>query len=624
MELGVEISLALLLAIGFVVQWLSWKLRIPAILPLLLIGIILGPVTGWFDPDATLGAFLFPLVSLAVALILFEGSLTLRYSELRGIRRGVRGMVTYGGVLAMCMLALAARWIGGVGWDIAFLFGALTCVTGPTVITPLLRTLRPTASVANALRWEGIVLDPIGALFAVLVFEATVTHQQGHSIAVFLGTIGVGLAIGLVMAAVLAAVLYYEILPEYLHNFGVLSSVLATFAASNVLAGESGLLAVTVMGIVLGNLSRIHIDHILELHEQLSTILVSVLFVVLAARLNLPLPDGVLWAGLAIFVVAQIVIRPVSIFVATLGSQLTWPERGLLAYVSPRGVVAAAVSSLFALRLDSLGIPGGDVLVALVFILIIATVLVQSLTARPLARLLGVAAPEPTGVLIFGSDPVARAIGAALKAQKIDVTLADNNWDAISQARMEGFNTFYGAPMSRLAELHLDLTPIGTFLAISERRDLNYLACVHFWDELGRDSVYRMRVLEEDGRTNRLSVSDRLHGKVLFGHKITHRRFAGMLQDGWKIKTSELTEKFDWDGFRAQHGEDSLLLFGIDSGDRLRVVDADREVEPRNGWKVIALVPPGPDGSGDNGPARKSAAGKSTPKAGDAAGGGAR
>jgi len=596
--MDVAVGIALLTWTGFVVQWLAWKLRLPAILPLLLLGILVGPVTGWFDPDAVLGRFLFPLVSLSVALILFEGSLTLRLSELRGIGRGVHGMVTYGGVLAMCLLALAAHRIAGVGWGIAFLFGALTCVTGPTVIAPLLRTLRPTARIANALRWEGIVLDPIGALFAVLVFEAAVTHQQGHSIAVFLGTIGVGLAVGLVVAAVLALVLYHEILPEYLHNYGVLSTVLAAFALSNSLAAESGLLAVTVMGIVLGNLPRIHVDHIIEFDEQLSTILVSMLFVVLAARLAWPLPEGVLRAGLVIYLVAQLVIRPLSVAVATLGSRLGWRERALLGYVSPRGVVAAAVSSLFALRLDSLGIPGGDTLVALVFILIIATVTVQSLTARPLARLLKVAAPEPTGVLIFGADRVARAIAAALAEQKVDVTLADDNWDAISAARMEGLQTFYGVPMSRHAELHLDLTPVGTFLAMSGRRDLNHLACVHYWEELGRDSVYRLRVLEPEGRSNRLAVADRLHGKVLFGQDITHGRIAAMLAGGWRIKAGALTEKFGWAEFRARHGEDSLLLFAIGPNGRLRVVDADRAVEPRSGWVVIALIPP-PAGAGE-------------------------
>lgn len=595
MELDIGTSIALLLVIGFGVQWLAWKLKIPAILPLLLIGVLMGPATGWLDPDAIIGPFLFPLVSIAVAVILFEGSLTLRFSELREIRRGVRGMATYGAILAVCLLAAAARWIAGVGWDIAFLFGALTCVTGPTVIAPLLRTLRPTARIANALRWEGIVLDPIGALFAVLVFEAIVTHEQGHSIAVFSGTIGVGLVIGLIMAAVLAAILYYEVLPEYLHNFGVLSIVLATFALSNVVAGESGLLAVTVMGIVLGNLTRIRVDHIIEFNEQLSMIFVSMLFIVLAARLEWPLPDGVLWAGLAIFLVAQLVIRPVSIAAATLGSQLSWRERALLAYVAPRGVVAAAVSSLFALRLDSLGIDGGDTLVALVFILIIATVTVQSLTSRQMAQMLKVAAPEPTGVLIFGAGPAARAIAAALSKEKIDVMLADNNWDAISQARMDGLNTFYGVPMSRHAELHLDLTPVGTFLAMSGRRDLDHLACVHFWDELGRDSVYQMRMLEEEGRTDRTTIADKLHGKVLFGQNMTYRRFTEMLQDGWCIKTNELTEQFDWAELRAQHGGESIFLFGISPNGRLRVVDADRSLEPQSGWRVIVLIPPVPE-----------------------------
>ncbi len=594
MTVDLGVILTLLLVVGFLAQWLAWRLRLPAILFLLLIGVVIGPATGLFDPDRALGAFLFPTVSLAVALILFEGSMTLRFAELRGIGRAVHGMVTYGAVLALLLLAAAVHWIAGVGWPIAFLFGALTCVTGPTVITPMLRTLRPNARIASALRWEGIVLDPLGALFAVLVFEAIVSHQQGHSLAVFGATIGIGAGIGLGMAAALAFLLYRQMIPEYLQSFGTLVAVLGAYTLSNQLTHESGLVAVTLMGITLGNIKRIHIDAIMDFKEHLSLLLVSLLFVILAARLQWPLPPGMLLAGILVFVVAQFGIRPVSVWVATLGSNLTWRERALIGFVSPRGIVAASVSSLFALRLGGLGVTGADALVPLVFTLIIGTVVLQSATARPLARWLKVADPEPDGVLIFGSDAVARAVGAALAEQKFKVLLADDDWDGISAARMAGLTTFFGNPTSQHAALHLDLTGVGRLLAMSGRRELNSLACMHYRQEFGRERVYRLRVLAPEDASDRASFAGSLRAKALFDQNITHARFGELLEAGWQIKSNALTDAFGWADFLAQHDAAAVLLFAVEPNGRLRIVNTQRKTEPRAGWTVIALVPPAP------------------------------
>lgn len=597
MTIDLGVVLTALLVVGFLAQWLAWRLRLPAILFLLLIGIVLGPATGLFNPDKMLGDFLFPVVSLAVALILFEGSLTLRFSELRVVGRAVRGLVSYGAVFALLLLAAAAHWIAGVRWEIAFLFGALTCVTGPTVITPMLRTLRPTSRIASALRWEGIVLDPLGALFAVLVFEAIVSHQQGHSIAVFLATIGIGAGIGLAVAAALGFLLYRQMIPEYLQTYGTLIAVLGAFTLSNRLAHESGLLAVTIMGIALGNVRRIHIDDIMDFKEHLSTLLVSMLFVVLAARLPWPLPPGMLMAGILVFVVAQFVIRPLSVMVATVGSRMTWRERALVGFVSPRGIVAAAVSSLFALRLGELGVDGADALVPLVFILIIATVVLQSATARPLAHWLKVAAPDPNGVLIYGSDKAARGVGKALAEQKFQVLMVDDDWAGISAARMAGLQTFYGNPTSQHAALYLDLAGIGRLLAMSPRREMNSLACMHYREEFGRERVYRLRVLAPEESDNRAAFAGTLRAKALFGNDMTHSRFNDLLNDGWRIKSNALTDSFDWSAFVAQHGADTVLLFGVESNGRLRVANNRRKTEPRNGWTVIALVPPAAEGT---------------------------
>jgi len=591
-ELG--LMLAGMLMIGFLAQWLAWRVKLPAILFLLLAGILLGPVSGVLDPDKLLGGLLFPIVSLAVALILFEGSLTLRFHELPGIGHVVRGLVSYGAVTALLLLALAAHIVAGLSWSIALLFGALACVTGPTVIAPMLRTLRPNARIANTLRWEGIVIDPLGALFAVLIFEAIVSRQEGHTIGIFIATIGCGSVIGALAAVLVGYLLRRQMIPEYLQNYAVLAAVLLAFSVSNGITHESGLLAVTIMGIALGNMRGVHIDDILDFKESLTTVLVSVLFILLAARLHWPLPNGMLLAGITLFVIAQLIVRPVTVLLASLGSGLTWRERALIAWVAPRGIVAASVSALFALRLDALGVSGGDALVPLVFILIIGTVVFQSATARPLAKWLKVAEPEPRGLLIFGSDHVARAIAGALNEAGFHVLLADDDWEGIRLARMEGLSTFFGNPTSPHSERHLDLTGIGRLLALSTHRERNSLACVHYRQEFGREKVYRLRNLTPQENTDRAALSGNLLAPPLFQEEMTHGRFAEMLGQGWRIKSTRLSTTFDWPHFIEQYGSNTVLMFGVEEKGALRVASAKRELEPKAGWLVIALVTPAP------------------------------
>lgn len=585
--------LTLLLVIGFVAQWLAWRVKLPAILFLLLAGIVLGPVTGMIDPDRLLGRWLFPTVSLAVALILFEGSMTLRFGELRGIGRAVRGLVSYGALATLLMLAAAAHWFAGLSWPIAFLFGALGSVTGPTVIVPMLRTLRPDAKVANTLRWEGIVIDPLGALFAVLVFEAIVSSEQGHSAGIFLATVASGVVIGVIGGLLLAFLLRRQMIPEYLQNYGTMATVLAAFSVSNAITHESGLLAVTIMGIVIGNRRDVHIDHIMDFKEDLSTLLVSLLFVVLAARLAWPMPPGMLLGGVLVFLAAQLVVRPVSAWLATLGSTLNWRQRALIAWVAPRGIVAAAVSALFALRLESLHVPGAEALVPMVFILIIGTVVVQSATARHVARWLRVAEPEPDGVMIFGADPVARAVAQALKAAGVRVLVVDDDWEGIRSARMQGLDTFFGSPTSQHADHHMELTGIGRLLAMSTRRELNSLAVVHYRQEFGRERVYRLRNLAPEERHDRRNFAGTLLAPALFDETMTHGRFAEMMDSGWRIKSTRLSDTFGWPQFVAEYGDETVLLFGISERGALRVVSSKRKFEPGPGWTVIVLVPPG-------------------------------
>lgn len=606
----------ILLVLGFLCQWLAWRVRLPAILFLLLTGIMLGPVTGLLDPDAVLGPALFPLVSLGVALILFEGSLGLRWGELRGVAPAVVNLVSVGALISLLVLATAAHYIARLPWDLALLFGALTCVTGPTVVAPMLRAVRPNARIANVLRWEGIIIDPIGALFAVLVFNWILLGVSGDTFSGALGrfafTTAVGAGFGVAGALGLGVLLRRQWVPEYLQTYATLAGVLSVFSLANATADESGLLAVTIMGMWLGNDPDTHTDDIMHFKEHLSTLLVSLLFIVLAARLNWPsLPVAA--GGLAILLVALAVARPLAVLVSTLGSNLTWRERALIAWIAPRGIVAAAVSALFALKLEQREVAGAEHLVPLTFLIIIGTVILQSATARRLALRLGVAEPDRRGVLIVGANAVGRALALALAQQKIPALLADDDWLEIREARMAGLRTYFGNPVSEHADMHLDLAGIGSLLAVSTRREFNALACVRFEPDFGRTRVYRLRILPP-GEAPRQAYAGLQRGRALFGAQITHRQIAERLAAGESIRSTRLTESFGWEAFRERLGEAALLLFAIDDRGVLRVATGRDDFQPRAGWTLLTLAQKaGQNAAGNEAPGAETAPAASAP-----------
>jgi len=586
------ITLAVIVVVGIGCQWLAWWFKLPAILFLLLSGLFLGPVTGFIQPDKLFGAMLFPMVSLGVALILFEGSLTLRLSEIKGLGRVVRNLVTFGAVLNAVIIAAATHWFVGFSWQMAFLFGALVSVTGPTVIVPLLRTVRPISSLANILRWEGIIIDPLGALMAVLVFEFIVSGQDHQELLVFGKMLLIGGAAGAAAAYGLATVLRRHLLPEYLHNVTTLALVVGVFTGADFLQHESGLLAVTVMGMMLGNMKNVPMEDILDFKESLSVLLISLLFIVLAARVDFKLFADVGWGAALVFFVVLFIARPAMVLASTLGSKLKWRERVLLSWVAPRGIVAAAVSALFALRLQDLGFAGADLLVPLTFMVIIGTVVVQSATARPLANRLKVSEPEPRGVLIVGANPVSRAIAKALTEKRFRVVIADTYWEDVRTARMEGLATYYGNVVSEHADRHLDLVGIGRLFAMSRRPALNALACTRYKNEFGANNVYSLQTAEEKGAPEKQVIATHFAGARLFGENVTHTMLASLIGQGAEIRGTQLTETFDYASYCEKYGKGLIPLFALDGRGELRVFYVGGELEPAPGWTVVSLLPP--------------------------------
>ena len=585
-------ALAAIGVIGVACQWLAWWLKLPAILPLLIAGIVTGPVTGFIRPDALFGDLLFPLVSLGVAVVLFEGSLSLKLHEIRETAHVVRNLVTVGVAATWLILALAGHLLAGLPWPLAFLFGAMVTVTGPTVIVPLLRTMRPTANLSNILRWEGILIDPIGALLAVLVFEFIVSGQEGSTLLTFGTMLASGVVLGAAGAFLLATVLRRRLLPDFLVNVTTLALVLGVFALADTVQAESGLLAVTVMGIVLANLEDVPLEGVVDFKESLSVMIISGLFIILAARVDLMRMAELAGPALAVLAVALFVARPAAAFLSALRSKLHLRERLLLGWVAPRGIVAAAVASLFALRLTDLGYAGADLLVPLTFTVIIGTVLLQSVTARPVARLLGVAEPEPKGVLIAGAHNVARAVAHALCEQGFRTVLADNHWDEIRAARMDGLPTYYGSAVSEHADRNLDLVGVGGLLAMSHRPAFNALACTRYRSEFGSDKVFAVQTSEEKEASDKETVARTFACRHVFGQDVTLAKLASLLSKGAEIHATHLTEDFGFEAFRELYGDQAIPLFAVTPRGNLRLFTTDDELIPGAEWDVVALLTP--------------------------------
>ncbi|HDS1767578.1 MULTISPECIES: cation:proton antiporter [Pseudomonas] len=580
-------------------QWLAWRLKLPAILFLLLAGILAGPALGWLDPEALFGPLLMPLVSLAVALILFEGSLTLHLSQWREIGSVVHRLVTVGALVTWLVIALATHWLLGFDWPLAILFGTLTLVTGPTVIVPMLRVVRPKAAIANILRWEGIMIDPIGALLAVVVYSFIIASAEGNglsqSLITFAGVLFCGTALGAAGGWLLGQIMREQWLPEYLHNLASLAAVLGIFIAANQIMHESGLLAVTVMGMWLANMRGVDVRQILHFKENLSVLLISGLFILLAARLDLHALLGLGPAVLALLLVIQLLARPLSVWLATLGSTLNWRERALLAWIAPRGIVAAAVSAIFAIRLHQAGHQDALLLVPLTFAVIIGTVVLQSATARSLARLLKVAEPAPSGFLIVGANEPARAIAKTLQQLGCRVLLTDSSWENIRAARMDGLTTYFGNPASQHADAHLDLVGLGHLLGLSPAGEINALACARFRHDFGHSRLFVLASGLEKQRSDKHRAAEEHRGHLLGAKPMTYLQLANRMHQGAELYSTNLTEGFGWDAYQALHGERAHLLFARDDHGWVHVASPDNPLQPQPGWTLVALIERAPE-----------------------------
>ena len=503
--------------LGILAQWIAWKLKVPAILPLIITGLLVGPLsTLWTDGEKLInpiwdgshglfpGEHLFHFVELSIGIILFEGGMTLKRNEIRGIGDTIGKLISIGALVTFAASTLLAHYVVELNWSVSFLFAALIIVTGPTVIAPILRNVPLNKNVATVLKWEGILIDPIGALAAVLVYEfiSAAGHHEGsftvEALTQFIQICLVGLSLGTISALALREMLKRDWIPHYLLTIFSLAFVLFLFIASSLIVHDSGLLTVVVAGMVLGNIEVKHINEIYYFKESLAILLISVLFILLSANIDISdlqlLQD---WRPLTLFALVIFLVRPLSVFISTMQSTLTTKEKLFISWMGPRGIVAAGIASLFGLKLAGAGFPQAEYITPLVFMVVLGTVLLNATTANLVAKMLGVTLETSNGILIVGSTKPSRLIAEYLQGCGLNVVLVDSNKNNTNRAEAMGLKAVNANIYTDNLSDNLDLNDVGVLMAMTGSHEVNQHAVENLSKSFGEHGAYRLISAEE-------------------------------------------------------------------------------------------------------------------------------
>lgn len=583
------LNLTMILFLGALAQWLAWRYRFPSIAFLLIFGFMAGPIGRFVDPDALFGKTFIPIVSLSVAFILFEGALSLKFSEVVSTKKVVRNLVTIGALITLVMAAAASYYILKLDIWLSFLFAAILTVTGPTVILPLLRHIKPVSKISSVLKWEGIVVDPIGAILAVLVYQAMITGEFETShlfiLSHFVKIVSAGLLAGALGAAFFYSLLKNYLVPEFLQNPFTLALVACVFSGSNLIMEESGLLAITAMGILLANQKKVDVKNILVFKENLRVLLISILFILLSARLRIRdfeyiNADSIIFMALLIFV-----IRPVCVFASAYRSDLNFSEKLFISFMAPRGIIAASVSSVFALNLVEAGHKQAAMIVPLTFMVIVVTVFFYSIVSPWLARRLKIANTDPQALIIIGAQPPIIKVALALKDAGIQTLLLDNNPRRTDDASALGLNAIVSSIMAENIIDEIEVSSYSKVLAMTSNDKVNSLAIIRFAEHFEKNEMFQIT-----SKLN-LSLPHSLTGRPLFRENLNYLAFEEYFNKGARAVNIPVTPEFTRADFEMKYGKDSLLLFTIDIKNRLAVVTPEHpKAWPSKIRSVVALV----------------------------------
>ena len=584
--------------LGIGAQWVAWRTGWPAIVLMLLAGFLAGPVFGLIDPEHAFGDLLEPMVAIGVALILFEGGLSLDLRELRHAGAGVLRLATLGVVLGWAFGTAALVYIAKLELEVAVLFGGILVVTGPTVVIPLLRQSSVQTRPAAILKWEAIVNDPTGALCAVIAYEyfRKVAENPGASVfevvpPMIFAAIIAGL-IGYAAAKFIAWSFPRGAVPEYLKVPVLLTMVIGVFVVSNLIEHEAGLVAVTVMGVALANMNVSSLRSIHPFKQNIAVLLVSGIFILLSASLKVEELAYLNWQFGLFLLALLFLVRPATILISLLGSSVPWNERLFLAWIAPRGIVLVAISGLFALRLSELGYADGNALIALSFAVVVATIVAHGFTVNLVAKWLKVTGATRPGLLIVGSTPWTISLAEQMQALKTPVLVVDASWQRLSAARARGIPFYHGEILNEATEHNLDLAPFQVLVAATDNEAYNALVCNEFAHEIGRDSVYQLGEAGDDDDKHALPLS--LRGRALFESGFGVSDVSERQSEGWVFRKTTLSDEFDFkDAQEILPNSANMLLLLRESG-RMRFFTHAARPEPRAGDTVISFSPPRP------------------------------
>ncbi|MAN11690.1 MAG: sodium:proton antiporter [Pseudomonadota bacterium] len=588
------LSIALIGIFGIGAQWIAWRTGWPAIALMLAAGVISGPVLHLINPEHVFGELLEPMVSVAVALILFEGGLSLNFRELRKTDGAVTRLVLLGAPIGWVLGAVACFYVAGLVWPVAILFAGILVVTGPTVVLPLLRQSNVAARPRAILKWEAIVNDPVGALLGVVTYEYLRRAGEGGTLAsVIFALVAAAVVAGLIgwlAARALGWAFPRGHVPEFLKAPVLLVAVIGVFVLSNAIQQETGLLAVTVMGVALANMRLDSLRDIQPFKENVTVLLISGVFVILSASLDFDVLRQFEWRFLAFLLVLLFLVRPATVLLSLAFTPVPWNERLLVAWIAPRGIVAVAISGLFALRLDRLGYSDGSILVTLSFAVVVATILFHGFSIRPVARLLKVTGAAERGLLVVGATPFSLELATQLRQLEVPVTIADNSWQRLSPARHAGIPTYHGEILSEATDERLDLTQFQVLAAATDNEAYNALVCTEFAPEIGRDNVYQLGDASNDEDPRALPES--LRGRALFsaGHGVED--IIQREEQGWTFRKTRISEQFDFEAAKASLAEGGDMLLLLRKSGALRFFTHASRPTPQPGDTILSYVPP--------------------------------
>lgn len=585
------------LVAGVAAQWLGWRLRLPAIVVLLAVGLLLGPGLGVLDPEGDLGPALHTLVGMGVAIVVFEGGLALDFRELRESGAPVARLIVVGLPLTWGFGTLAAHWIGGMAFGAALLFGAILVVTGPTVILPMLRQVRLTRRANGVLKWESVVNDPIGALLAVVVVEllyGRILVGDADSLLLvavdLLPALAASAGLGVAAAFFVRWAFHHDQVPELLKTPMLLAGALGLYAAGNAFYEEAGLAASTLFGLTLANIGVLGLKPLSKAKESLSILVVSALFVLLAADMDPAVLSRLSWDAAALVVVVLVAVRPVAVLIATLGSDLPWRERLLIAWIGPRGIVAAAMAGLAGSRLEAIGYEDAGLVLPMVFAVIVATVLAHGLTLGPLARWLGLRTSEKPGILIVGANKWTLDLAQTLRDLDVPVTIADRSARALRQVRKRGIAAMEVEILSDWVEVALDMAAVDYVLAATGDDAYNALICARFAPDLGRERVHQL-ALRRGRRGDRWTPGLEWRGKIVVNQGLDHGTANDLIDAGWRFGIRQPPRE-DEPVADQRVGARDLPLLTVREDGKIIFNTPEREAHARPGDRLIAFFPP--------------------------------